>query len=1185
MRTPTRSSSRQLSVLSGVSKTPSKLAASPTPLHPKRQQQQYDIPIDPELLQEENDLDDMEDAEGELVDDELDLIAYGRDEQYIQPNPVASTSVIPTKQPRIGIFSSLHDVNPRSKADTNPKKRSRIARSSTSTPQPNGTPTGPSKPRQSALEKGKGKGKGINHVNLSAVYTPNQPRPVNASIVAREELCSFCAGSDEKNKSGERERMVSCAKCGRSGHPTCLNMFTSRLRARVMTYEWHCIECKTCEQCDVKGDDSRLMFCDTCDRGWHSYCLNPPLAKPPKGSWHCPICLGVPLNKTSLPSTSRSVPTITTSASRKGKGRATTSLTDGLFTPTGRPRKGGGPSRADAFVDDNDMYEDQSASRIKVKIPKRVKTKLVGNPRSRLKDTEDEGTPMIVRLRIPSGSGGGGNKGTIIEKDELSSEEEKIPYGGIIQGEEADTSKTKITERDKEEFEKSKKSAETKLGVPPISTDLPGLANSVSNSPMHSPGIFSNTPNNKDTQTPGRGTPLNGSRSLRDKLLQQSLESPSTGFPFPHTPTSNPHHHHHSNEAAIGMGGKLEKINKIRFGQFDIDTWYSAPYPEEYVHVPDGRLWLCEFCLKYMKSGFVAGRHRLKCKVRHPPGDEIYRDGAVSVFEVDGRKNKIYCQNLCLLAKMFLDHKTLYYDVEPFLFYVMTEVDDLGARFVGYFSKEKRSMDNNVSCIMTLPVRQRKGWGQLLIDFSYLLSKKEGRVGSPEKPLSGLGAVTYKGYWRLSVFRYLLAAPSNVTMDDISLATSITLEDIYSVLLAEDMIKMLDLPLVDIRTPYSRTPKSRNGRGRGGRSSGANGRSSVNRRKPVINDNNDDESREEEEIKIPKRYKIIMDREYLSAVVKKNDDKGYLTLRAERLKYHPFLVTRNPTLPFNDRINATLTVIGEGEEAQTPSSLNGDDDEAEVNAVEATEEEIIKGKDQATLNLVAELSASPVRSLRRKREQGIMNDGDDDDEREDSEFSLPEKSRNVKSRFNGRNSTRLSSTMSKSISPLNPSRGLRGDSTLPNLINGNHTLTLKKEIRKSTSFDSRRKRIMSSETEEEVEQIEDRSINKSAMNGNGNGNGNEHGNENGDGNRNGNGKDHENVVQQDGVGHSRLAVEDEIGPAPSVTESKEVIMQDEHVKEQHGAELGHEMDAEGEDIDAEGEDEDAEGEDDDEYIG
>jgi hypothetical protein len=67
---------------------------------------------------------------------------------------------------------------------------------------------------------------------------------------------------------------------------------------------------------------------------------------------------------------------------------------------------------------------------------------------------------------------------------------------------------------------------------------------------------------------------------------------------------------------------------------------------------------------------------------------------------------------------MFLDHKTLYYDVEPFLFYVMTEADENGAQFVGYFSKEKRSPTNNVSCIVTLPLRQRRGWGNLLIDFS-----------------------------------------------------------------------------------------------------------------------------------------------------------------------------------------------------------------------------------------------------------------------------------------------------------------------------------------------------------------------------------------------------------------------------------------------------------------------------------
>ena len=41
----------------------------------------------------------------------------------------------------------------------------------------------------------------------------------------------------------------------------------------------------------------------------------------------------------------------------------------------------------------------------------------------------------------------------------------------------------------------------------------------------------------------------------------------------------------------------------------------------------------------------------------------------------------------CLLAKLFLDHKTLYFDVEPFMFYVVTEVDKYGCHLVGYFSK------------------------------------------------------------------------------------------------------------------------------------------------------------------------------------------------------------------------------------------------------------------------------------------------------------------------------------------------------------------------------------------------------------------------------------------------------------------------------------------------------------------
>jgi histone acetyltransferase HTATIP len=43
------------------------------------------------------------------------------------------------------------------------------------------------------------------------------------------------------------------------------------------------------------------------------------------------------------------------------------------------------------------------------------------------------------------------------------------------------------------------------------------------------------------------------------------------------------------------------------------------------------------------------------------------------------------------LSKLFLDHKNLYYDVTPFLFFVLTENNEFGHHLVGYFSKEKES--------------------------------------------------------------------------------------------------------------------------------------------------------------------------------------------------------------------------------------------------------------------------------------------------------------------------------------------------------------------------------------------------------------------------------------------------------------------------------------------------------------
>ncbi|KAI0421546.1 hypothetical protein F5X98DRAFT_328627 [Xylaria grammica] len=234
--------------------------------------------------------------------------------------------------------------------------------------------------------------------------------------------------------------------------------------------------------------------------------------------------------------------------------------------------------------------------------------------------------------------------------------------------------------------------------------------------------------------------------------------------------------------------GPISQIECIEFGGWEIDTWYAAPYPEEYSR--NRVLYICEFCLKYMNSDYVAWRHKLKCPAKHPPGDEIYRHGSISFFEVDGRKNPVYCQNLCLLAKLFLGSKTLYYDVEPFLFYVLCEYDDLGYHFVGYFSKEKRaSSQNNVSCILTLPIHQRKGYGHLLIDFSYLLTRVEEKSGSPEKPLSDMGLVSYRNYWRLVLCKYLIghvpeekAEKRGISIRQISDDTGMTPDDVVSAL-------------------------------------------------------------------------------------------------------------------------------------------------------------------------------------------------------------------------------------------------------------------------------------------------------------------------------------------------------------------------------------------------------------------
>lgn len=440
-------------------------------------------------------------------------------------------------------------------------------------------------------------------------------------------ICSFCLGTAERNRQEKREDLLSCHDCGNSGHPSCLQ-YSPALVARIKVEPWLCLECKKCMTCDQAANADDLLICDSCDKGFHMDCLEPPLNKLPEGRWICPICVPPP-NR------------------RRGMNKSNSSH---FLTPK-RPRKTAG------YYSDYDGYTPLPRKRRK----------------TNLDDLEYEHEPpeRNVQLQLPPG----------------------------------------VSESDLELFKKAQERA------------LASMA-----------------------------TSING------KTLDPTARSPPM----------------------------------IEFGKYEIKTWYSSPYPQEYAILP--KLILCEFCLKYMKSRTILKTHRAKCRWFHPPGNEIYRKGELSVFEVDGMASKIYCQNLCLLAKLFLDHKTLYYDVEPFLFYVLTKNDRKGCHLVGYFSKEKSCQQKyNVSCIMTMPQYQRQGFGRFLIDFSYLLSRVEGQPGSPEKPLSDLGRISYHSYWKSVVMEYLYntTAPK-VSIRAISQDLGMDPHDIAATLQMVNMVRLKD---------------------------------------------------------------------------------------------------------------------------------------------------------------------------------------------------------------------------------------------------------------------------------------------------------------------------------------------------------------------------------------------------------
>ncbi|XP_006823344.2 PHD finger protein 10-like [Saccoglossus kowalevskii] len=113
-------------------------------------------------------------------------------------------------------------------------------------------------------------------------------------------VCGICLKGKDSSKKKFSEQLVHCSQCDNSGHPTCLQMNDSLVHV-IKTYPWQCMECKTCTLCGDPTHEDKMMFCDDCDRGHHTFCVG--LKSIPTGQWTCESCRK---DISSTPTTTRS---------------------------------------------------------------------------------------------------------------------------------------------------------------------------------------------------------------------------------------------------------------------------------------------------------------------------------------------------------------------------------------------------------------------------------------------------------------------------------------------------------------------------------------------------------------------------------------------------------------------------------------------------------------------------------------------------------------------------------------------------------------------------------------------------------------------------------------------------------------------------------------------------------------
>jgi len=109
--------------------------------------------------------------------------------------------------------------------------------------------------------------------------------PVDAFYVCWMDACYICGSS------GAADTMLFCVDCGEAFHSFCANAPIHSMDAAAVA-GWRCPNCKICEiSGDVPQDETRMLFCEMCDRAFSLDLIDPPLKSAPPGLWICGQCV------------------------------------------------------------------------------------------------------------------------------------------------------------------------------------------------------------------------------------------------------------------------------------------------------------------------------------------------------------------------------------------------------------------------------------------------------------------------------------------------------------------------------------------------------------------------------------------------------------------------------------------------------------------------------------------------------------------------------------------------------------------------------------------------------------------------------------------------------------------------------------------------------------------------------